>query len=163
MKHTKTELGRQTFKEHSSAINARQRSAFIMFDGVKDDAMILKLMAGMGLTVDDIQHLVSLGLIEEVGGMQTAAASTSVAAKPATVSASVADSAAPTLTEQQLYQRAYPVAIKLTSGLGLRGFRLNMSVEGASSYEDLLAVAPKIKEAVGDEKFAELARALKGL
>jgi hypothetical protein len=45
----------------------------------------------------------------------------------------------------------------------LRGFRLNLSVESAGSYQDLLALAPKIREAVGDAKFAELDKALKGL
>ena len=160
MKHTKTELGRQSFKEHSSAVNARQRSAFIMIDGVKDDATILKLMAGMGLTVDDIGHLESLGLIEIVAGAEPAATHAGLASNTA---ASLADSATHTMTEQALYQRAYPIAIKLASGLGLRGFRLNLSVEGAASYKDLMAIAPKIKDAVGDGKFAELARALKGL
>lgn len=169
MKHTKTELGRQTFKEHSPEVNARQRSAFIMFDGEKDDATILKLLAGMGLTADDIQHLESLGLIQSVGGAQSvggtkpAATSAGVAGNTSAAVTSGADGAAHTMTEQELYQRAYPVAVKLASGLGLRGFRLNMSVEGASSYKDLIAIAPKIKEAVGDEKFAELARALRGL
>jgi hypothetical protein len=36
-----------------------------------------------------------------------------------------------------------------------------MSVESASNYSDLLALAPKIRIAVGDEKFAELARVLR--
>lgn len=140
-----------------------------MFDGEKDDATILKLLSGMGLTTDDIQHLVSLGLVQSVGGAQgvggvkLAATSAVVEGNAAAAAASGADGAAHTMTEQELYQRAYPVAVKLASGLGLRGFRLNMSVEGASSYKDLILIAPKIKEAVGDEKFAELARALKGL
>jgi hypothetical protein len=162
MKHRKTEHGRQTFKEHSSQVNARQRSAFIMFDGIKDDATILKLMAGMGLTVDDIHHLESLGLIEAVENSQPGMVSMSAVGSSAVTAASVANNAASTMTDQERYQRAYPVAVKLASGLGLRGFRLNMSVEAASSYKDLMVVAPKIKEAVGDEKFAELARALNG-
>ncbi len=163
MKHRKTEHGKQTFKEHNSDVNARQRSAFIMFDGVKDDATILRLMAGMGLTVDDIRHIESLGLIEVMEGEQPAAASMNAATKPAGTSTSTAENTATAMTEQERYQRAYPVAVKLASGLGLRGFRLNMSVESASSYKDLVAIAPKIKEAVGDEKFAELARALRGV
>ena len=45
--------------------------------------------------------------------------------------------------------------------VGLRGFRLNMAVEGAADYKALLEIAPKIREAVGDEKFMELYKALK--
>jgi hypothetical protein len=163
MKHKKTELGKQTFKEHSSALSPRQRSAFIMFDGAKDDATILKLMAGMGLSVDDIQHLESLGLIEEIGSATASNTATTANLVPAATSTSVSDIATTSTNEQERYQNAYPIAVKLASGLGFRGFRLNMSVEGASSYKDLVALAPKIKEAVGDEKFAELARALNGL
>jgi hypothetical protein len=48
----------------------------------------------------------------------------------------------------------------LTGGLGLRGFRLNLAVEGTSSYEELLALAPKIRASVGPEKAAILDRAL---
>jgi hypothetical protein len=60
----------------------------------------------------------------------------------------------------QRYRDAYPVAIRLTSGLGLRGFRLNLAVEAAADYDALRRVAPKIKEAVGLLKYAELAAAL---
>ena len=44
--------------------------------------------------------------------------------------------------------------------MGLRGFRLNLAVEGAGSFEDLATLAPKIRELVGDEKFARLDKAL---
>ena len=60
------------------------------------------------------------------------------------------------------YKDAYPVATALTAELGLRGFRLNLAVEGAGSFADLSALAPKIREAVGDAKFAKLDKALFG-
>ena len=44
--------------------------------------------------------------------------------------------------------------------LGLRGFRLNLSIEGTSTYEELLALAPKIRAAVGQDKALALDRAL---
>ena len=49
-----------------------------------------------------------------------------------------------------------------TGSLGLRGFRLNLSVEGTANYEQLLALLPKIEAAVGPEKAAALERALRG-
>ena len=63
-------------------------------------------------------------------------------------------------TDLERYQDAYPIATALTANMGLRGFRLNLAVEGAGSYEKLLELSPKIREAVGDEKFARLDRAL---
>ena len=59
------------------------------------------------------------------------------------------------------YKDAYPIATQLTGSLGLMGFRLNLQVEGTTSYEDLVALAPKIRAAVGAEKAAALDRALK--
>jgi hypothetical protein len=63
-------------------------------------------------------------------------------------------------TAQQRYKDAYPIATQLTGSLGLRGFRLNLSVEGTSTYEELLALAPKIRAAVGEDKAVVLDRAL---
>ena len=54
------------------------------------------------------------------------------------------------------------MATQLTASLGLRGFRLNLAVEAASGYDDLLALLPKIQAAVGNEKCAGLERALNG-
>jgi hypothetical protein len=44
--------------------------------------------------------------------------------------------------------------------LGLRGFRLNLAVEAASDLDKLKEIAPKIKAAVGPEKYLELENAL---
>ena len=46
--------------------------------------------------------------------------------------------------------------------MGLRGFRLNLAVEGAGSYEKLLELSTKIRDAVGADKFASLDKALNG-
>lgn len=164
MKYRKTELGRQSFKDHNALLSGRQRSAFILVDGLKDDTAILKALAPTGLEAADIQHLVGLGLIESVDAVQARAAPTSAVGGAATAQNSESSTSAPpvVLSEQEIYQRAYPVATKLTSGLGLRGFRLNLSLESALGYKDLMALAPKIREAVGEEKFAELGRALRG-
>jgi hypothetical protein len=160
MKHRKTELGKQAFKGSNVALSVAQRSALIMFDGVKEDAVILQSLAMMGLSAEDINFLMQSGLIEIADGPQAVA---TAAAQAPTAKTPAAASAAPALSEQELYQRAYPIATKLTSGLGLRGFRLNLSIESAANFKDLLALAPKIQAAVGDGKYAELERALKGL
>ena len=165
MKYKKTELGKQTFKDHNNKLSMPQRTALIMFDGEKDDSVILAALAVTGFNAEDIKQLVEAGLLEPANAANAASA---VAPAPGMASAAAApggagaDSATAAVSEQERYQNAYPIATKLTSGLGLRGFRLNMAVESASGYKELLAVAPKIREAVGDEKFAELARALKG-
>lgn len=169
MRHQKTDLGRQTFKERNLALSARQRSAFILFDGNRDDITILQSLAATGINHEDINFLVQTGLIEPVKDNNTEAGRASfgsrsgASANTNTAGQFYSEPADSNMSEQDRYKLAYPIAGKLTSGLGLKGFRLNMALEAAGSYQDLLAIAPKIREAVGDDKFAELQRALKGL
>jgi len=61
---------------------------------------------------------------------------------------------------QDRYKEAKPLATKLTASLGLRGFRLNLAVEAAGGFEELLALLPKIKDAAGASACAELERTL---
>lgn len=149
MAYVKSELGQKTFKDRSVPLTPRQRAAFILFDGKRSLADVLAATAGLGVVADDIEHMVRMGLLEENSDPPAAAP----AAAPAES----------TLTPQERYQRAYPIAIQLTSSLGLRGFRLNLAVEGTTSYEQLLELAPRIREAVGADKCKALEAALKGL
>lgn len=166
----KTQAGQQALKDRHGSLSSRQRSAFILFDGKRSTAEILAATAPMGITQDDIQAMIDQGLLEPVGGQQGQAATVA----PPAGSAAQAASAAPESdagpgtapaegsgrSPKERYQAAYPIATELTAGLGLRGFRLNLAVEGAGSFDDLAALAPKIREAVGDAKFERLDKAL---
>ena len=68
--------------------------------------------------------------------------------------------AAPSLDAQAHFLKAWPIATRLTANLGLRGFRLNLAVESAADLVKLKELAPRIKDAVGSEKFRELEIAL---
>lgn len=150
----KTESGHRVMKDRSVPLTPRQRSAFILFDGKRTVEDVLKVTGTTGVTREDIYKLVELGLLSDAAPQETAA------------QAAAADAVAQAVeqhkhrTPQERYAEAYPIATKLTAGLGLRGFRLNLAVEGATSYEQLLEVAPKIREAVGPEKYQPLDNAL---
>lgn len=143
----KTEAGHQALKDRSVPLSPRQRSAFILFDGKRsvDDV----LAAGMGIVREDIDQMVALGVLEPVAGSPA----------PSPESAAPAQGSSGR-SKQQRYKDAYPIATQLTGGLGLKGFRLNLQVEAAAGYDDLLALAPKIRAAVGAEKAAALDKAL---
>ena len=153
----KTEAGHRVLKDRSVVLTPRQRSAFILIDGKKTAEQVLAATAASGVTREDLDLLMALGLIHEAG--LVAAGSVAGAGAAATPAAATPRS---DRTPQDRYRDAYPIASKLTGSLGLRGFRLNLAVEGATSYETLLALAPRIREAVGDDKFAPLDRALNG-
>lgn len=149
MKYIKTEKGQQVLKDRSVQLAPRQRSAFIMCDGRNTVQQVLAATAPMGMTPDDFDQMVVLGLLEP--------------ARDAVADAQAAlDKISSERTPQQRYQDAYPIATRLTASLGLRGFRLNLAVEGAGTYEQLRDLAPKIRDAVGPDKFAPLEQALNG-
>lgn len=144
MKYSKTEVGQQAFKDRSPLLSAKQRSAFIMFDGVKTVEQVLQATAGLGVTPADVEHMVGQGFL---------------AAAQAVAEAAPAGSGR---TPQQRYTDAYPLATKLTASLGLRGFKLNLAVEAASGYEELIGLLPKLRDAVGAQACEELEKALLG-
>ena len=163
MIYAKTALGLAAVKDRSTGLTPRQRSAFIMFDGKRDSSEVLKMTAGIGVTQSDVDHLVSLGLLANPSpvAVQESEFKPSVSADPHVVAvSSVKANGMPTLSAQAHYSMAYPIATRLTAALGLRGFRLNLAVEAASDLEKLKELAPRIKEAVGAEKFQDLDDAL---
>lgn len=148
MQLVKTAQGQQAFKERSHSLTPRQRSAFLLFDGQRSTDEVLAATAVMGITRDDVQAMVEQGLLAPAAGQAAAGAASDVLASTAERS------------PKERYQDAYPIATELTGALGLKGFRLNLAVEGSSGFDDLVALAPRIREAVGEAKYERLKRAL---
>lgn len=63
MIYIKTELGHTALHDRSLHLTPRQRSAFIMFDGKRRLDEVLKATSGLGVSTDDVGHLLSLGLL----------------------------------------------------------------------------------------------------
>jgi hypothetical protein len=59
----KTESGQRVMKDRSVPLSPRQRSAFILVDGKRSLEEVLKATAPMGVTRQDIEHLLELGLV----------------------------------------------------------------------------------------------------
>lgn len=141
----KTAQGQQAFKERSQQLAGKLRSAFLLFDGQRTVQDVLAATQGLGITLQDLEGLQQAGFLEDI------------APPPAP---ELAPAVMTGRTHQERYRDAYPLAVALTGQLGFSGFRLNLAVEGATSYETLSAVAPKIKEMVGPAAYAPLAQAL---
>ncbi len=168
MLYKKTELGSAAVQSRSIVLTAQQRSALILFDGKRQVEAVLKSTAGLGVTADDVRFLVDAAMLTEV---EPLAASSDRPVSPVTaVSAAPASYPRASLLAEQFgsssaldqahFARAYPIAARLTASLGLRGFMLNLAVEAAGDLRKLQALAPKIRDAVGPEKFKELDAAL---
>ena len=151
----KTEIGHQVMKDRSVALTPKQRAAFILFDGKRTLEDVVQATSSVGVTREEIDKLFELGLIANAGPLATPVA-------PVPSAQANAATQGGQRTTRERYAEAYPIASKLTASLGLRGFRLNLAVEGATNFEDLLQVAPRIRDAVGPEKFRALDEALNG-
>lgn len=150
----KTDAGHQVMKDRSIALTPRQRSALILIDGKRTLEQVLAATAPAGVTREDLDKLLELGLIVDAEPQRMAAELAAVKAD------AVAVEQHKHRTPQERYAEAYPIATQLTANLGLRGFRLNLAVEAAVTYEKLLEVAPKIREAVGPQRYKPLDNAL---
>jgi hypothetical protein len=144
----KTPAGLQVLKDRSAAdLTPRQRTALILIDGKRSLAAVLSA----GATPEDIERLFALEMVTQASS-EAATIPAPLAAMPTAKPAAA--------SPQERYAEAYPIASRLTAGLGLRGFRLNLAVEAAAGYEDLVVLSTRIREAVGADKFAPLALAL---
>ena len=168
MIYTKTQRGQTAFQNRSVSLTPRQRSTFIMFDGKRNITEVMNATAGLGVTSEDVSYLVSLGLLEPAmvplqatpAPVADAIFNTTAAIEGPPTAPSFSPNSLPTLSAQAHYLKAYPIATRLTAGLGLRGFRLNLAVEAAGDLDKLKELAVRIKEAVGPAKFLELEHAL---
>ena len=149
------------FKVRSPLFSARQRSTFILFDGLKTVGQVLASTSGMGVTQEDVDYLLGQGFLE-LADIEVVTAPSPIAEDQQWTSSEGAIEARSERTEQQRYSEAKPLATHLTAGLGLRGFMLNLSVESAAGYTELLNLFPKIQDAVGTKAARDLERALKG-
>jgi hypothetical protein len=142
----KTELGQQVVKDRSVALSASQRAFLIMCDGVKP---LQQLLGTVGIAQNEVEQLVELKLIADLATGSQAGAPTNTSL----------DQVSPATSPAAAYDGLYKTATKITSGLGLRGFRLNMAIEGASNAQELWALRSKIYDALVSANGATTANA----
>jgi hypothetical protein len=148
MFYAKTLLGQQAFKDRAPQLTSRLRIAYLMIDGVRSRADVLAATIGMGVLESDLEQLERLAFIAPVAVAKDAM----VTERRAALSA-----------DQQavLYIEATHRATAMTAKLGLRGFKLNLAVESARNLDDLQALLPDLRAALGDDVVAPLARLIK--
>ena len=155
----KTPEGQLAFKERHADLSQRLRSAFLLFDGVRSLDQVLAATSGMGVQKDDLLALMTRGwLVARADSPPVVEAAKTVA--PATSETAAEAAPIDPASMSMRYQQAYPLVVSITGGLGLKGFRLNLAVEAAMGYLQLVALAPRIRDAAGDKAYARLHSAL---
>jgi hypothetical protein len=150
----KTESGLLSIRgRQETRLSRRQRLALILFDGQRSVQDVMAMTAAVGVTPEASQAPVQMELI--------------AAPPPAPPSRSDhrADPRVPPGKEEaervRCYRVAYPIAVGLTSKLGLRGFRLNLKVEAAQGYQGLVELLPAMRDTFSNEELRPLLSALR--
>jgi ribosomal protein L12E/L44/L45/RPP1/RPP2 len=152
---SKTALGAQVMKDRSVPLSAQQRSALILCDGKRSAEEVVKMTSAVGVTLQDIDALAKLGLIDIATTLSNAAAPAAIPSASGQLSA-VASTGAPQADANQDFAAALNAAITLCSNLGFKGFGLNMALTGVDSLEKLQKLAPEIRRVAGDVKYKAL-------
>jgi hypothetical protein len=156
----KTALGIQVMKDRSVSLTPQQRSALILVDGQRNAEDVVRMTTAVGVTAKDLEALLTMGLIEQNAGVPASSSPVAASAALPAVSASAnthAESSAPSSTASAIdFQVALNAAITLCSDLGFKGFSLNMALTGVDTLEKLQKLAPDIRKAAGDKKYALL-------
>ncbi|MDR2331185.1 MAG: hypothetical protein LBE58_16405 [Comamonas sp.] len=180
----KTDKGMEALRARDPSLPHRMRPAFIMFDGQKsiEQVMALAPSAGGQLQVlEDIKQLLQQGLLELLrpsdagqtpsntsdiidslavpAPMPPPAAAAAPVAAPA---AAATNPAAAISNHSERYIKAYAAASQLVSGLGLKGFRLQLQLEKAQGYDGLVAILPKLREVIDAKKLRPIEAILFG-
>jgi hypothetical protein len=138
MTFAKTDAGLRMLKDRASGLSPRQRAALILFDGQRSFDEVLAATSAGGITRQDIEVLLELGLVSDQPPVQP-----------------FSDSG-PGGLDRDRYLQAYAVATALTAELGGKWGNLDLAVEAAENLEQLEALASRIRAAVGPMKFARL-------
>lgn len=154
----KTEKGLEALRTRDPALPKRLRAAFILFDGHKSVAQVMPLLpAALALEWGDISSMLQAGWLEllhptmapQVPAPSVPSAETLQAMQHrAVASAQTASIASPA----ERYQKAYTLTTALLGEMGLRGFRLQLAVEKANGYDDLVALLPRLQASLDPQK-----------
>lgn len=145
MAMAKTAAGHRVLKDRSVVLTPRQRAALILIDGQRS---LEDLQAtAVDIHPSDIECLLALGLVADEPGDS--------------YPVPLLTETTPAAAIRDRYLHAYALATELTARLGERDHQLNLAVEAAASLDELRALAPRIRAAVGPAQFARLGEALR--
>jgi hypothetical protein len=154
----KSALGIQVMKDRSVSMSAQQRSALILCDGKRSAQDVVSMTAAVGVTMQDIQTLLDLGLVVMNAVVAPSSAALPISPALAQTTAEGVANVAPQETPAPSvdFSAALNTAITVCSNLGFKGFGLNMALTGVDSLEKLQKMAPEIRKAAGDVKYKPL-------
>ena len=175
--YDKTEKGLEEIQTRKHHLASRMRSLLVLVDGKSNAEVLLKKIAGLGLTAQSIEELVEQGFIAPRAEQQTKPEEIAPTPEPVVVTAAVAatvttasdaaaspehqpapQNAGTTAERFQAIYNFYTSTIKST--LGLRGYGLQLKVEHCANIDDFRALRQTYLDAVQKSQGPEMAISL---
>lgn len=172
MIYDKTEKGHEEIHTRKNHLASRLRSLLVLVDGKTNDELLLKKVAGLGLTQESIEELLQQGFIAPHANQNEQHADAEAAPPTAT---EVPETSAPPSAElephpekssilpegESQYEALYHFyTTTIKSTLGLRGYALQLKVERCANIDDFKALRQTYVDAVLKSKGPEMARSL---
>lgn len=150
----KTGAGRAEIQARVLVRERAQRNLLLLIDGQKSDELLIAQLAG--IKAEDFTALEAMGLIEPVVMPERSgvARSASISASASTPAAPIADA-----TPSDYVRFTEVLTQIIAKELGLRGFALSLAVEKAGTIHELMEVARRVIDQIGDRKGASAAEA----
>lgn len=166
--YDKTEKGREEITTRKYQLASRLRTLLVMIDGKQTATEIMKKVAALGLTEQNLQELLEQDFIIEIALQADAPPNAIESPSPASNSeaaplaaAKLPESATPAMTDAERFQALYNFYNEtIKSAIGLRGYGLQLKVERAGNIDDFRALRQAYVEAVQKAKGPEMARSL---
>ncbi|HTD07050.1 hypothetical protein [Undibacterium sp.] len=174
--YDKTDKGREEIATRKHQLAPRLRTLLVMVDGKQTEDNLLKKVAGLGLSQQNINDLIGQQFIAVATPPPAAAAPVSAEAIQASQATAddaqqengpdsvlgLGDDSGIALDDAARFQAVYNFFNEtIKSTLGLRGFTLQMKVERAATLEDFRELRRPYLEAVQKAKGNEMARSLR--
>jgi hypothetical protein len=162
MIYSKTESGLTAIKDRSSGLSPRQRAVLIMCDGKRDSDEILKNTAGLGVTANDLETLVSMQMLVGI----TAASVQNPAIAPVAIGATpapnpnqqIAPQASSSVSPEELKIFIRLATKELERLLGPSCESLSLKLEKSKTYDEYAIKIHDIRRvlsSIRSEKVAE--------
>ena len=165
--YDKTDKGREEISSRKYQLPSKLRPLLVMIDGKHGSDELLKRLAAIGLTQENLEELLRLGFIApvQVSVQVSVPAPVELARKdtPQVVEDTKPETKEPTkeITPAEKIANLRQFFTETIKGnLGLRGFTLQLKVERAETLEDFISLSEDYVEALYKAKGQQIARNL---
>ncbi len=136
MIYSKTESGLNAIKDRASGLTPRQRSVLIMCDGKRDSEEILKNTAGLGVTANDLQTLVSMQMLVGISPAVVPPAAAPVGSGGAGTAAKLAPETSRSVSPEELKILIRRATRQLEGLLGPSCEPMSLKLEKSKTYDE---------------------------